>query len=201
MSLARVPSRLVGILIMALLVATGLSGCSSAPSSMPSTTTSTTLVNKAAAQLVPPSLAARGVLKIGVAASSSSGEGHGTETADRQLARQLAMTLGLRAAFIVVPEHDLVSSVADGTVDVAIDNLVDTASFEQHVALVDYLTALGGGAGSLLGIAAPRGGILTEALASGLNVMIASGSYGQILAANGLTDRAVSAATIDAGSG
>ena len=174
---------------------------SSAPSSLPSTTTSTTLVNKAAAQLVPPALAARGVLRIGVAASSPSGEGHGIETVDRQLARQLAATLGLRAAFIVVPEHDLASSVADGTVDVAIDNLVDTASSEQHVALVDYLAASGGVAGSVLGIAAPRGGILADALASGLNVMIASGSYGQILAANGLTDRAVSAATIDAGSG
>lgn len=183
--------------VVVAVVGCATSSCGVGVTSSSSESSTSTTVNKAATQLVPPALTAAGSLSVGVSNRPQRAL-PSLRAYDLALVRSLASTLGLRAQVVAMSPTDLVQAVARGSVDAAIFDLVDTPALDRVVDMVDYLEVVGSGTTSpKFGIATLRGSILTDAISSALDVVIADGNDGRLLTTAGLSNHAVGGATID----
>ncbi len=130
-------------LLLALAALLALPGCRSTP---PVAADAPTAVDPALRELLPPSVRARGTLRIGTdaaypPANSFASDGRTIVGFEPDLAGAVGRVLGVRAELVVTPFDQLLPAVAGSRLDLAMAAITDTAERERSVDFVDYFTA------------------------------------------------------------
>lgn len=141
------PARTALLVAVLGLTALTASACGNASSAAPATAAGpTATVDRALHDLLPDSVKASGVLRVGTDASYApmsffAPDGRTIVGIEPDLGKQLGAVLGVRLEFSNADFTDLLPQVADGTLDAAISAMTDTPERERTVDFVNYFSA------------------------------------------------------------